>query len=192
MCTFKINPFLCTIAISDYARLFLLCRRWRGFSTLNTKGTIKFTTCAVSHYFPSSRALHSLLRGITSVSSLVSRWEGLRPPVLPLQGGAGVRWWPQRPLPGVSHSFWRGVCQLRRACACNDADASLDYSNTMFALPLRDMLKYTASVREWMSADPTNVIAIHCKGGKGVAKDCVSSSFECTKILIGAQLFKNI
>nr|XP_057943105.1 putative tyrosine-protein phosphatase TPTE [Doryrhamphus excisus] len=32
---------------------------------------------------------------------------------------------------------------------------------------LEDMLKYTASVREWMSADPKNVIAIHCKGGKG-------------------------
>ncbi|KAJ7997568.1 hypothetical protein DPEC_G00230350 [Dallia pectoralis] len=32
---------------------------------------------------------------------------------------------------------------------------------------LEDMLKYTAGVREWMAADPSNVIAIHCKGGKG-------------------------
>ncbi|MBN3302714.1 TPTE2 phosphatase, partial [Amia calva] len=32
---------------------------------------------------------------------------------------------------------------------------------------LEDMLKYTASVREWMAADPLNIIAIHCKGGKG-------------------------
>uniref|UniRef100_A0A665TVP5 Phosphatidylinositol 3,4,5-trisphosphate 3-phosphatase TPTE2-like n=1 Tax=Echeneis naucrates TaxID=173247 RepID=A0A665TVP5_ECHNA len=32
---------------------------------------------------------------------------------------------------------------------------------------LEDMLKYTASVRDWMSADPKNIIAIHCKGGKG-------------------------
>uniref|UniRef100_A0A8K9X513 Phosphatidylinositol-3,4,5-trisphosphate 3-phosphatase n=1 Tax=Oncorhynchus mykiss TaxID=8022 RepID=A0A8K9X513_ONCMY len=32
---------------------------------------------------------------------------------------------------------------------------------------LRDMLKYTAGVREWMAADPKNIIAIHCKGGKG-------------------------
>ncbi|KAM4546148.1 putative tyrosine-protein phosphatase TPTE isoform 2-T2 [Odontesthes bonariensis] len=32
---------------------------------------------------------------------------------------------------------------------------------------LEDMLKYTANVREWMSADPQNIIAIHCKGGKG-------------------------
>uniref|UniRef100_A0A8C6SWQ5 Transmembrane phosphatase with tensin homology n=1 Tax=Neogobius melanostomus TaxID=47308 RepID=A0A8C6SWQ5_9GOBI len=32
---------------------------------------------------------------------------------------------------------------------------------------LDDMLKYTASVREWMAADSKNIIAIHCKGGKG-------------------------
>ncbi|XP_034463022.1 phosphatidylinositol 3,4,5-trisphosphate 3-phosphatase TPTE2-like isoform X3 [Hippoglossus hippoglossus] len=32
---------------------------------------------------------------------------------------------------------------------------------------LEDMLKYTANVREWMSDDPKNIIAIHCKGGKG-------------------------
>uniref|UniRef100_A0A4W5LTZ1 Transmembrane phosphatase with tensin homology n=1 Tax=Hucho hucho TaxID=62062 RepID=A0A4W5LTZ1_9TELE len=32
---------------------------------------------------------------------------------------------------------------------------------------LEDMLKYTAGVREWMAADPNNIIAIHCKGGKG-------------------------
>ncbi|KAM6985377.1 putative tyrosine-protein phosphatase TPTE [Aplochiton taeniatus] len=32
---------------------------------------------------------------------------------------------------------------------------------------LEDMLKYTAGVREWMAADPRNIIAIHCKGGKG-------------------------
>uniref|UniRef100_A0A4W4GKG6 Phosphatidylinositol-3,4,5-trisphosphate 3-phosphatase n=1 Tax=Electrophorus electricus TaxID=8005 RepID=A0A4W4GKG6_ELEEL len=32
---------------------------------------------------------------------------------------------------------------------------------------LEDMLRYTASVREWMAADSHNVIAIHCKGGKG-------------------------
>lgn len=33
------------------------------------------------------------------------------------------------------------------------------------------MLKFTASVREWMADDPTNIIAIHCKGGKGDAKN---------------------
>lgn len=29
------------------------------------------------------------------------------------------------------------------------------------------MLKFTSNVREWMSQDEKNVIAIHCKGGKG-------------------------
>ncbi|XP_073469360.1 phosphatidylinositol 3,4,5-trisphosphate 3-phosphatase TPTE2-like isoform X1 [Aquarana catesbeiana] len=32
---------------------------------------------------------------------------------------------------------------------------------------LADMIKFTASVRTWMAEDPKNVIAIHCKGGKG-------------------------
>ncbi|NWR31174.1 TPTE2 phosphatase, partial [Tachuris rubrigastra] len=32
---------------------------------------------------------------------------------------------------------------------------------------LQDMLKFTGSVREWMSQDEKNIIAIHCKGGKG-------------------------
>ncbi|KAE8627214.1 hypothetical protein XENTR_v10006909 [Xenopus tropicalis] len=32
---------------------------------------------------------------------------------------------------------------------------------------LADMLTFTASVRAWMAEDPQNVIAIHCKGGKG-------------------------
>ena len=29
------------------------------------------------------------------------------------------------------------------------------------------MLDFTANAREWMAADKQNVIAIHCKGGKG-------------------------
>uniref|UniRef100_A0A8C8SGB3 Phosphatidylinositol-3,4,5-trisphosphate 3-phosphatase n=1 Tax=Pelusios castaneus TaxID=367368 RepID=A0A8C8SGB3_9SAUR len=32
---------------------------------------------------------------------------------------------------------------------------------------LEDMLKFTANVREWMKQDEKNIIAIHCKGGKG-------------------------
>ncbi|OCT93067.1 phosphatidylinositol 3,4,5-trisphosphate 3-phosphatase TPTE2 [Xenopus laevis] len=32
---------------------------------------------------------------------------------------------------------------------------------------LEDMLTFIASVRAWMAEDPQNVIAIHCKGGKG-------------------------
>ncbi|XP_076042441.1 phosphatidylinositol 3,4,5-trisphosphate 3-phosphatase TPTE2-like isoform X2 [Oratosquilla oratoria] len=33
--------------------------------------------------------------------------------------------------------------------------------------PLTDMLKFSKSVREWMARDEANVIAVHCKGGKG-------------------------
>uniref|UniRef100_A0A8C3T5J3 Phosphatidylinositol-3,4,5-trisphosphate 3-phosphatase n=1 Tax=Chelydra serpentina TaxID=8475 RepID=A0A8C3T5J3_CHESE len=32
---------------------------------------------------------------------------------------------------------------------------------------LEDMLKFTANVRAWMKQDEKNIIAIHCKGGKG-------------------------
>lgn len=49
---------------------------------------------------------------------------------------------------------------------CNSVPVYLNvFSFTTICL--RDMLKYTANVREWMSADPKNIIAIHCKGGKG-------------------------
>ncbi|XP_069164321.1 phosphatidylinositol 3,4,5-trisphosphate 3-phosphatase TPTE2 isoform X2 [Procambarus clarkii] len=33
--------------------------------------------------------------------------------------------------------------------------------------PLVDMVKFSASVRDWMNKDDKNVIAVHCKGGKG-------------------------
>lgn len=33
--------------------------------------------------------------------------------------------------------------------------------------PLTDMLRFSASVRAWMEKDEKNVIAVHCKGGKG-------------------------
>ncbi|XP_078473139.1 phosphatidylinositol 3,4,5-trisphosphate 3-phosphatase TPTE2-like isoform X1 [Lampetra planeri] len=32
---------------------------------------------------------------------------------------------------------------------------------------LADMVRFTASVRDWMAQDPKNIIAVHCKGGKG-------------------------
>ncbi|KAJ8297558.1 hypothetical protein KUTeg_024089 [Tegillarca granosa] len=32
---------------------------------------------------------------------------------------------------------------------------------------IRDMIDFTANVREWMQKDKQNIIAIHCKGGKG-------------------------
>ncbi|KAG0711659.1 Phosphatidylinositol 3,4,5-trisphosphate 3-phosphatase TPTE2 [Chionoecetes opilio] len=33
--------------------------------------------------------------------------------------------------------------------------------------PLVDMLKFSSSVRDWMNEDAKNVMAVHCKGGKG-------------------------
>ncbi|XP_042229285.1 phosphatidylinositol 3,4,5-trisphosphate 3-phosphatase TPTE2-like isoform X1 [Homarus americanus] len=33
--------------------------------------------------------------------------------------------------------------------------------------PLSDMVRFSANVREWMNKDEKNVIAVHCKGGKG-------------------------
>ncbi|XP_052792295.1 phosphatidylinositol 3,4,5-trisphosphate 3-phosphatase TPTE2-like isoform X3 [Mya arenaria] len=32
---------------------------------------------------------------------------------------------------------------------------------------LREMVQFCKSMHEWLSADPENVVAIHCKGGKG-------------------------
>lgn len=30
-----------------------------------------------------------------------------------------------------------------------------------------DMIAFAKSARDWMDADPDNIIAVHCKGGKG-------------------------
>jgi PTEN phosphatase family protein len=32
---------------------------------------------------------------------------------------------------------------------------------------LKEAVRFAKNVREWMSADPHNIIAVHCKGGKG-------------------------
>ena len=32
---------------------------------------------------------------------------------------------------------------------------------------LEDMIRFAQSVKEWLAADPENVIVVHCKGGKG-------------------------
>lgn len=58
--------------------------------------------------------------------------------------------------------------------------------------PVSDMLRYTACVREWMAADSRNVIAIHCKGGKGLFFDGVSMLYVntvCLKCLMDWILF---
>ncbi|XP_044300231.1 phosphatidylinositol 3,4,5-trisphosphate 3-phosphatase TPTE2-like [Varanus komodoensis] len=52
---------------------------------------------------------------------------------------------------------------------------------------LAEMLRFTANVREWMQQDSNNIIAIHCKGGKGRTGTMVciwlidSNQFESAK-----------
>ena len=33
----------------------------------------------------------------------------------------------------------------------------------------REAIRFAKDVRTWMEADPNNVIAVHCKGGKGLS-----------------------
>ena len=33
------------------------------------------------------------------------------------------------------------------------------------------MIRFAKSVKEWLKADPENVIVVHCKGGKGKNTD---------------------
>jgi len=50
------------------------------------------------------------------------------------------------------------------------------------------MLKFVADVKEWMSCDENNIVAIHCKGGKGRTGTAVSAwlledgQFDCAKV----------
>ena len=37
----------------------------------------------------------------------------------------------------------------------------------MILSSLEDMIRFAKSVKEWLKADPENVIVVHCKGGKG-------------------------
>ena len=35
-------------------------------------------------------------------------------------------------------------------------------------LRFRQLVDFCTDVREWLNSDPENVVAIHCKGGKGI------------------------
>ena len=68
----------------------------------------------------------------------------------------------------------RGHYRIYNLCSERDYDETLFFNNVERVFiddhnvpKLREMLEFTANAREFMSADETNVIAIHCKGGKG-------------------------
>lgn len=136
-------------------------RRWRGFWTQNTKDTIKFTICAVSFYtFKSYAALnfrfthqHLLFPGEKGYDPQFFHYRVERV-FIDDHNVPSLEWAP--PCTVMSGLQW---CRFR---------LGLKKLSDVF---IRDMLKYTVSVREWMSADPNNIIAIHCKGGKGEVKE---------------------
>ena len=39
----------------------------------------------------------------------------------------------------------------------------------------RELLKFVDDVREWLEKDSSNVIAVHCKGGKGRTGTMIST-----------------
>ncbi|KAK7457270.1 hypothetical protein BaRGS_00039267 [Batillaria attramentaria] len=64
--------------------------------------------------------------------------------------------------------------KIYNLCSERSYDESLFHNNVSRVFvddhnvpKLREMLKFTQEVREWMEADSENIIAIHCKGGKG-------------------------
>ncbi|BFZ24272.1 hypothetical protein BsWGS_27311 [Bradybaena similaris] len=68
----------------------------------------------------------------------------------------------------------KGHYRIYNLCSERDYNESLFFHNVERVFiddhnvpKLREMLDFTANAREWMAADKQNVIAIHCKGGKG-------------------------
>ncbi|XP_041358735.1 phosphatidylinositol 3,4,5-trisphosphate 3-phosphatase TPTE2-like [Gigantopelta aegis] len=64
--------------------------------------------------------------------------------------------------------------RIYNLCSERDYDETLFHNNVQRVLiddhnvpTLSDMLEYTKDVRDWMAADKQNIIAVHCKGGKG-------------------------
>lgn len=48
---------------------------------------------------------------------------------------------------------------------CDDVRLAVSLISCIFFI--RDMVEFCDDVRAWLSADEKNVIAVHCKGGKG-------------------------
>ncbi|KAK0064871.1 phosphatidylinositol 3 4 5-trisphosphate 3-phosphatase TPTE2 [Biomphalaria pfeifferi] len=68
----------------------------------------------------------------------------------------------------------KGHYRIYNLCSERDYDETLFFNNVERIFiddhnvpKLREMLDFTVNAREWMSRDSKNVIAIHCKGGKG-------------------------
>jgi PTEN homologous phosphatase len=60
------------------------------------------------------------------------------------------------------------------------------------------MIRFAQNVKEWMLADPRNVISVHCKGGKGRTGTMVcvwlieSGKFKTAEVIkINKKWFKN-
>ncbi|PVD34487.1 hypothetical protein C0Q70_05762 [Pomacea canaliculata] len=83
----------------------------------------------------------------------------------------------RNPIEEVARFFntkHRGHYRIYNLCSERDYDETLFFNNVERVYiddhnvpKLKDMLDFTENVRDWMAADPKNVIAIHCKGGKG-------------------------
>lgn len=191
------NPVIVTIVRrTKNTFLFIFFRKWQDSLTLNMKDTIKFTTFAVSQHLPVSHVLHSFscwLQKLCHCCLMFSGEKGYDPQFFHYKVERVFIDDHNVPFLGwVTYSDASFKWHLTQSC--NLADFRLQLHKKVFCIwalrtkwyicimssynvfiivcctfCLRDMLKYTASVREWMSADPKNIIAIHCKGGKGDA-----------------------
>lgn len=137
------------------------------------KDTIKFTTCAVSRTLLLSHATFHFM----SVMSIIT-------PFFPGEKGYDPQFFHYRvervfiddhnvpSLEWVTLSATVVFFYLLVLTSCRlQLHHRTSHLVSASVILIRDMLKYTASVKEWMSADPKNIIAIHCKGGKGSAED---------------------
>ena len=66
----------------------------------------------------------------------------------------------------IISTFW---CKYPRDLTCGCG---------CFILCFSQLLYFTHNVREWLDRDPKNVIAVHCKGGKGESNLQLQHSFN--------------